>query len=164
MSKDMFEKILKNKNNRIICIILIIGVVLMLISGGGRKKEDIAETTVLYDEEARLEEILSDIDGAGKVSVMITYYSTAEKDIAYETKTNNVGLDSRSESSEDRKAVMTDGSPMVLKEVYPRVKGVIVTADGGADAAVRQAISEAVTAVMDVGAHRVRIYKRQQDN
>lgn len=162
MNKDILGKILKNKNNRIICIILIIGVVLMLISSGGRKKENIGETTAVYDEETRLEEILSDIDGAGKVSVMITYYSTAEKDIAYETKTNSVGLDSRSEESEDRKAVMTDGSPMVLKEVYPKAKGVIVAADGGSDASVRQAISEAVTAVMDVPAHRVKIYKRDQ--
>lgn len=162
MSKDMFEKILKNKNNRIICIILIIGVVLMLISGGGSKKDKVSDKTTVYDEEARLEEILSDIDGAGEVSVMITYYSTSEKDIAYETKTNSVGLDSRSEESEDRKAVMTDGSPMVLKEVYPRVKGVIVTADGADSAAVRQAISEAVTAVTDVASHRVAIYKRSQ--
>lgn len=162
MNKDILPKILKNKNNRIICIILIIGVVLMLISSGGSKKDKISDKTTVYDEETRLEEILSDIDGAGKVSVMITYYSTSEKDIAYETKTNSVGFDSRSEESEDRKAVMTDGSPMVLKEVYPRAKGVIVTADGADSATVRQAISEAVTAVTDVAAHRVAIYKRSQ--
>lgn len=161
MNKDIFGKIIKNKNNRIICIILIIGVVLMLISGIDREKtEESVNTQSAYDEEERLEKILSDIDGAGEVSVMITYYSTAEKDIAYETKTNSVGLDSRSEESEDRKAVMTDGEPMVLKEVYPKAKGVIVTADGGDSAYVRQAISEAVTAVMDVPAHRVVIYKR----
>lgn len=95
MSKDMFEKILKNKNNRIICIILIIGVVLMLISSGGSKKDKISDKTTVYDEEARLEEILSDIDGADSATV-------------------------------------------------------------------RQAISEAVTAVTDVAAHRVAIYKRSQ--
>lgn len=163
MNKDILPKLLKNKNNQIICIILIIGVVLMLISGGGKEKQAVTKTADTHDEETRLEEILSDINGAGEVSVMITYYSTSEKDIAYETKTNSVGLNSRSEESEDKKAVMNDGSPMVLKEVYPKVKGVIVTADGGDNAVVRQAISEAVTAVMDVGAHRVRIYKRGQD-
>lgn len=163
MNKDIFEKILKNKNNRIICIILIIGVVLMLISGGGREKSKVSETKTAYDEEERLAKILSDIDGAGEVSVMITYYSTAEKDIAYETKTNSVGHETRNESSEDKRAVMTDGEPMVLKEVYPKARGVIVTADGGDNPIVRQAISEAVTAVTDVGAHRVRIYKRNQN-
>ncbi|MGN0149630.1 MAG: hypothetical protein ACI4C7_05200 [Clostridia bacterium] len=162
MNKDIFTKILKNKNNQIICIILIIGVVFMLFSGGGKEKEQSVKAVATIDEEERLEEILSHIDGAGQVSVMITYYSTSEKDIAYETKTNTVGFDSRSEESEDKKAVMTDGEPMVIKEVYPKAKGVIVAADGGSSPAVRQAISEAVTAVMDVPAHRVKIYKRDQ--
>lgn len=162
MNKDIFTKILKNKNNQIICIILIIGVVFMLFSGGGKEKEQSVKAVATIDEEERLEEILSHIDGAGQVSVMITYYSTSEKDIAYETKTNTVGFDSRSEESEDKKAVMTDGEPMVIKEVYPKVKGVIVAADGGSSPVVRQAISEAVTAVMDVPAHRVKIYKRDQ--
>jgi stage III sporulation protein AG len=162
MNKDVIRKILKNKNNQIICIILIIGVVFMLISGGGGEKDNVSKTTAAIDEEKRLEEILSQIDGAGEVSVMITYYGTSEKDIAYETKTNTVGQDLKSEKSEDKKAVMSDGEPMVLREIYPKAKGVIVTADGGGSAAVRQAISEAVTAVTDVPAHRVKIYKRQQ--
>lgn len=162
MNKDVIGKILKNKNNQIICIILIIGVVFMLISGGGGEKDNVSKTTAAIDEEKRLEEILSQIDGAGEVSVMITYYGTSEKDIAYETKTNTVGQDLKSEKSEDKKAVMSDGEPMVLREIYPKAKGVIVTADGGGSAAVRQAISEAVTAVTDVPVHRVKIYKRQQ--
>ena len=162
MNKEEFVKIFKNKNNRLICLILIIGVVFMLFSGGGKEKEQSVKAVATIDEEERLEEILSHIDGAGQVSVMITYYSTSEKDIAYETKTNTVGFDSRSEESEDKKAVMTDGEPMVIKEVYPKVKGVIVAADGGSSSVVRQAISEAVTAVMDVPAHRVKIYKRDQ--
>lgn len=159
MNKEI--KFLKNKNNQIICIILIIGVVLMLISNGGEKKTE--ETTpALPDEETRLAEILSEIDGAGEVSVMITYYGTAEKDIAYETKTNTVGQESHSEESEDKKAVMSGDEPVVIREIYPKAKGIIVAADGGGDPAVRQAISEAVTAVTDVPAHRVKVYKREQ--
>lgn len=157
MNKEALEKLLKNKNNQIICIILIIGIVFMLISGGGAKKDKAVKETVRTDDETRLSEILSRIDGAGKVSVMITYYSTAEKDIAYETRKSASSL--AGDGSEDKKAVMTDGEPMVLKEVYPKVKGVIVTAEGGGSAAVRQAISGAVTAVLDVPAHRVCIYK-----
>ncbi len=162
MNKETFRKLIKNKNNQILFIIIIIGVVFMLISGGDGKKEKIKET-VVPDEETRLEEILSDIEGAGRVSVMITYYSTSEKDIAYETKTNTANREVQTEESEDKKAVMTDGEPMVIKEIYPRAKGVIVTADGGGDAAVRQAISEAVTAVTEVPAHRIRIYKREKN-
>ena len=45
-----------------------------------------ATVTSVEDEEERLANILSQIDGVGDVSVMITYYSSSEKNIAYETR------------------------------------------------------------------------------
>ena len=141
MNKEDLLKIFKNKNNRLICLILIIGVVLMAVASVDKnKKADIQPTaavTSVEDEEERLANILSQIDGAGEVSVMITYYSSSEKNIAYETKVSS------------------------RKEVYPKVRGVIVTADGGGNSAVRSAISEAVTASLDVPAHRICIFKKE---
>lgn len=164
MNKEEIIKIFKNKNNRLICLILIIGVVLMVAAGGyDRKKEAVstANEIAVEDEEKRLADILSQIDGAGEVSVMITYYSSTEKDIAYETKTASRG--DKSETSEDKKAVMTDGEPMVVKEVYPQVKGVIVTAQGAGNTAVKAAISEAVSASLDVPVHRICIFKKEEE-
>jgi stage III sporulation protein AG len=160
MNKDEFFKFFKNKNNRLICIILIIGVVLMAAAGGhkGESTESVPEVSTA-DEEERLAEILSQIDGAGSVSVMITYYSSSQKDIAYETKT--ASREDKSES-EDKKAVMSDGEPMVIKEVYPKVKGVIVTAQGAGETAVRSEIFEAVAAALDVPAHRICIFKKEE--
>ena len=161
MNKEDLLKIFKNKNNRLICLILIIGVVLMAVASVDKnKKADVQPTaavTSVEDEEKRLANILSQIDGAGEVSVMITYYSSSEKNIAYETKVSS----REKEESEYKKAVMTDGEPMVVKEVYPKVRGVIVTADGGGNSAVRSAISEAVTASLDVPAHRICIFKKE---
>ena len=153
MNKEDLLKIFKNKNNRLICLILIIGVVLMAVASVDKnKKADVQPTaavTSVEDEEKRLANILSQIDGVGEVSVMITYYSSSEKNIAYETKVSS----REKEESEDKKAVM--------KEVYPKVRGVIVTADGGGNSAVRSAISEAVTASLDVPAHRICIFKKE---
>ena len=90
MNKEDLLKIFKNKNNRLICLILIIGVVLMAVASVDKnKKADVQPTatvTSVEDEEERLANILSQIDGVGDVSVMITYYSSSEKNIAYETK------------------------------------------------------------------------------
>lgn len=164
MNKEDLLKIFKNKNNRLICIILIIGVVLMTVTGVDKNKnkktdvQPVEAVTNVEDEEKRLEDILSQIDGAGEVSVMITYYSSSEKNIAYETKVST----REKEESEDKKAVMTDGEPMVVKEVYPKVRGVIVTADGGGNSTVKSAISEAVTASLDVPAHRICIFKKEE--
>lgn len=162
MNKEEILKIFKNKNNRLLCLIFIIGVVLMAAAGGHISRKAPAENvteTIAADEEKRLENILSQIDGAGEVSVMITYYSSPEKNIAYETKTSS--REDKSES-EDKKAVMTDGSPLVVKEVYPRVRGVIVTAQGAGNAVVKAAISEAVAASLDVSAHRICIFKKEE--
>lgn len=159
MDKDKLIKLLKNKNNLIICLILIIGIVLMVVGGKDNKEENIETTkTEVVTDERRLEDILSQIDGVGEVSVMITYYSSSEKDLAYETKTSSRNL----EESEDKKAVMTDGEPMVVKEVYPDVKGVIVTAQGAGRTDVKAAISEAVSATLDVPVHKICIFKKEE--
>lgn len=158
MNKEELIKFFKNKNNRLILIILIIGVVIMLSAVGHSKPKPVTVSETVNEEE-ELSRILSGIDGAGKVSVMITYYGTSEKDIAYETKINS---SDGTKSSEDRKAVMSDGTPMVVKETYPKVKGVIVTAQGADDAAVKRKLTEAVTAALDVPEYRVCICQSKE--
>lgn len=145
---EELKKILKKRNNRIMLIILIIGVAFIALSGldiSGDKNK----TEVLSDyrrEEERLSEILSQIEGAGEVSVMISYESTMEKDIAYD--------------GERERAVTSGGDVMVKREIYPRVKGVVVISDGGEVPAVKQKIKEAVIAVTGAGANRVCVYGR----
>ncbi len=140
------KKILKNRNNRLMLVILIIGIAIIVISGGipGRNAKPADPVKEYEGEEERLSEILSQIDGAGRVSVMISYRSTMEKDIAY---------DGASE-----RAVLSDGNVVVRRELFPEVKGVIVIAEGAGDPAVRQAIREAAAAVTGAGINRVCVY------
>ena len=155
MSKEQIIKFLKNKNNALIVVILIIGVIIMMSAGGeSSKKTEPEQEGISYAKE--LENILADIEGAGKVKVMITYYGTSQKDIAYETKTNK---SEGERTSEHRKAVISDGVPMVVRETYPGVRGVVVTAQGADNAAVKRKLTEAVTAALDVPEYRVCICK-----
>ena len=155
MSKEQIIKFLKNKNNALIVVILIIGVIIMMSAGGeSSKKTEPEQEGIRYAKE--LENSLADIEGAGKVKVMITYYGTSQKDIAYETKTNK---SEGERTSEDRKAVISDGVPMVVRETYPGVRGVVVTAQGADNAAVKRKLTEAVTAALDVPEYRVCICK-----
>ena len=149
MNKEEAIKFFKNKNNVLIAVILIIGVVLMLSSLPTPKKQ--TSVPPPSDEES-LCRILSEIDGVGEVNVMITYYGSAKKDIAYETKTNSSDGE---KTNEDKKAVISDGAPMVVKEVYPKVKGVVITAQGANNAAVNRKLMEAATAALDVPEYRV---------
>lgn len=155
---ERLKKFFKNKNNKYILIIFIIGIVLMLISGRGNEQK--TEKNVYEGEEKRLERIISDIKGVGKVSVMITYQSGAGKELAYETRSNRAERDSNITENIDKQAVVTSGEPVVLRELYPEVKGVIVTASGAGDARIRADISEAVCAALGVAAHKVCIFEK----
>lgn len=166
MNKDRIQKFLKNKNNIALYIILIIGVAMMICGGGQKEKqsgEKISEITERTDEE-KLCDILSEIEGVGDVSVMITYFESEKKDIAYEVRESENKRDSNGngEKTVDRQAVMSDGTPMIVKEIYPEVKGVIVVAQGAENVKVRENISTAVQAVMNVAAHRVCVYEKNK--
>ncbi len=161
MEKDILKKIVKNKNNRVLILIVIIGLIFISFIGGTTKDNVTTKISapISESEEERLKEILEDIDGAGKVSVMITYYGTNEKNIAYEKRKNTTLVGGGNESY-DEKAVMNDGEPMVINEVYPKVKGVIVTAAGADNVSVKEKLTRAVMAALDVEAHKICIYKK----
>lgn len=153
----------KNMNNGLIYLILIIGVVLMVFSGReGTKKDPAKEKHEIITDEERLEEMISSIKGVGSADVMITYYETSEKNIAYDIReSDKTSHNDNNDRTVDRQAVITDGSPMIVKEVYPEVKGVIVAAQGASDINIKKDIKEAVQAALDVPAHRVCVYEKK---
>lgn len=155
---EILKKFLKNKNNRYVLIIFIIGIVLLMFSGIGHNQQ----TDNIYEgEEKRLEQIISDIKGAGKVSVMITYTAGAGKELAYEMRTNRAERDADITENIDRQVVVTSGEPVVVRELYPEVRGVIVTASGAGDPGVCAGIREAVCAALGVAAHKVCIFEKR---
>lgn len=157
LQSGLISKFLGSRNNLVLSVILIIGVILMVsVSGGGAGKKEVHTAIDTAAEEARLEAILSEIDGAGNVRVMVTYYGGTEQSLAYETKSDT----NKDSHSEDKTAVMSGSSPMIVQELYPKVKGVIVVAQGAGDISVKRELTEAVTAAMGVGASRVKVYKK----
>ena len=156
-------KFLTNKNNLPLVIILIVGIVFMTVLSDKKKQKSSSVNDNVQLQEEKLESILSEISGAGKVEVMITYYGSSEKDIAYETKTSTSGSDKNSSGSEDKKAVISGGEPVVVQEKYPRVKGVIVVAQGADSIEVKRALTDAVTAATGAAACNVCVYKAAQN-
>lgn len=176
MLKSWYEKLFsKKKNTNSLYIILIIGIVIVVFGGSlfgglglGKSPTKTANNVLLPDKtiEKELSDILSQIRGAGKVEIMITYVSTGEKiyvtDVSEQTKTSNQDTKSGdvkedSDTKYDRKTITPSNAPVVSKELFPKVKGVIVVAQGADDAAVRQNIMQAVKAALDVPDHKISV-------
>ena len=124
------------------------------------------------DTETRLQEVLSCIRGAGRVEVMITYETGREIVPAMTTSVNSNGSEtsdgdksSSSQQSTESTQPATDSqsgsnAPIVLKEIEPVVRGVIVVADGAADVTVRLDLQRAVRAVLDIPLSHIEVFER----
>ena len=178
------------KKNQLV-LILLAGVLLIVIvfpvpdpaESTDRQSEGIQETMTAGsrdngDYEQYLEEktarVLEDVEGVGKVTVMITLKSDGQKIIekdqssssqTTEEEDSSGGTRSVEDQSSDKTSIYeqtADGSstPYVSKELAPEVEGVVVIAEGGDNAVVAQNITEAVQALFGVEAHKIKIMKR----
>lgn len=133
-------------------------------------------TYALYLEE-RLEKILSDVNGVGTVSVMITLESSeeliVEKDLPQsysDIKETDAQGGERTTSQTDREentVYVTEGSasrPYVVMRLLPRVEGVLVVAQGAGNGAVNKSITEMLQALFDVEAHKIKVVKMADSN
>ena len=101
------KNLLKNKNNQLFAVILIIGVVLISVSGFSNDTSQNSNTTD-SSEAMRLEKILSDIKGAGDVSVMITYYEGAKNSNSEKNKAKGAVVTASGCSDPTIKSALSD--------------------------------------------------------
>lgn len=124
--------------------------------------------------EQHLEEMLSQMEGVGEVTVMITLQSSAEKVIEKDLETQNESVtenDSQggsriTQNDSLRETTVYDGEneqiPYIRKIITPSIEGVVVLADGGDNAVVKEQITEAVQALFGVDTHKIRIMKKNE--
>ncbi len=133
-----------------------------------------SEAAYVRNLENQLASILSKIENAGKVSVMLTLKGGVEimpakdastADRVTNEKDENGGTRTINEKTIEDKVVFvaTQGGqtkPLIIKETNPEIRGVIVVAEGARDAKVKLRISEAVQTVLDIPAYRVTVYEK----
>jgi hypothetical protein len=152
-------------------LVILAGVVALLWPSGGTKETSTAQSTAvaaLGDPEAlqeEMEEILSHISGVGEVRLLLTVETDGERQLAGNTETSYSGSASAPEDfSRSWEAVMPqDGgqTPVVTTTRYPTYRGALVVCQGGDQASVRLAVTEAVTALTGLPADRVSVAKWQ---
>lgn len=173
MIKELFDKfILRVKNDRKLLFILLLGisgVILIVISSSeSEDNTDIKnsvemtsfnESVYIAELEKKLSDMISLINGAGNSKVIITL------ECDYETVYAKDGSLSKDDNStdEDSEYIIIDSEKkqngLLLKTVTPKVRGVAVVCEGGDNQYVRNAVTEMLTAVLDVGVNRISVSK-----
>lgn len=174
---DLFGKIWEFvKKNKFVMVVLLAGLVLILLPTGSRSQKADTETPgtpaaaefSLSEQEDRIAAALSKIQGAGKVTVVLTLKCGAEQVIAQDESASNAidGKGDSEETSSERSVttvVISAGSsvetPITLKYIYPEYLGALVVAEGADDAAVKLQLTRAVSGLTGLGADRIVVTK-----
>ncbi len=142
-------------------IILLVGILLMMLPG--RKNNEIpqvAEETISVSMEKRLENILSTIEGAGKVHVLLS--ASAGEEIIYQSDVET-DISSDDESVRSKTILITDSQRAqngLVQQVNPPVYlGAVISCQGADNPVVRLAIVDAVSTLTGLGADRISVMK-----
>lgn len=176
--ETMVKKIGTSKNSKyVVCILLtMIALIVLLLSSalngkindnGDNGDADTDRSDKSYDTnlESRLENILSAIDGVGKVNVMLIINKSGEKIIATEEQ-SSLSDGSIGSKSQKPATVNSDNGEetIVLAQLSPEVCGVIVVAEGGGNVSVKLDIISAVSTVLGITQNNVQVFKMNLEN
>lgn len=121
--------------------------------------------------ENKLKSVLEDIDGVGRVKVMLTFDGSEEQipAVNINDSTNNTkekdpsgGTRDITQKNNGSTIVITnDGSknqPLIIKTTKPKIIGVVVVADGAKDRSIELKITQAVTRLYNVPSDKVSVF------
>lgn len=149
MNEKIRELLIKYKKYWYAPALVIVGVALMLVRSDQSQTIKTAATGMtdqnfVYETEARLEEMLKGIDGAGECEVTITLASGGKKEYVRE---------------EGRVLVITDKdgnqSAVVSKENAPEIAGVTVISSSRMNINIKNNIIDSVGTVLGIGTNKV---------
>lgn len=157
--KSLGEKIKSSRKAQLGLAILVVMIVIVcyfaFLSPKSTKYDDSGGTTTstsAADSYARsledqLESILSNVKGAGKVKVMVTLGSGYE--YVYATE-QTIKQSANGTTTTTTEVLLVDGQPVIAKEIFPSIQGVLVSASGAGDAIVKLNLVTAIQTVVDV--------------
>ena len=151
---------------RIPLLIFASGLLLMLLPTGKRSAQpsdtaaQTAQALELTPPQAEMEAILSRIEGAGRVELLLTLRTSGAS--VYQTDTRTVT--SGSGTTEECETVFgqTSGSgkePVVQTTLAPQYQGALVVCDGADRASVRLAVVQAVASLTGLGSNQIAVVK-----
>lgn len=125
--------------------------------------------------EDRIAQLLKSVEGVGKVDVMVVLSSSSEKVFRTDRSENTSTTKEKDASGGERDIASSQSeentilsqqfgsngtSPLVQKELYPEISGIVISAQGGDSPKVQAEISQAMEALFGLEAHKIKVLKR----
>ena len=157
--KEKWQKILeKLKTNKklqimllglVVCVILLVYLAYFVIGTNEEGVESILTENSSTGEyvsylEDKLENVISNIEGVGKVNVAITISSGFVYEYAYEDEGKN-------------NLLLSNKEPIVLSKTLPKILGVLVVAEGGENIKVKLDILSSIQTLVSVANENITI-------
>lgn len=148
--------------------IVIAAGILLLLWPSGQERSRSGETGLPaaredFDLEAleeKMSSVLSQVEGAGQVTVALTLKSGMERVLASDRETS---AEQNGRGSWTTETVILDGETgeetVLLSQNYPTFQGAVVVCPGAGDANVRLLLTQAVSALTGLGADRITVCK-----
>lgn len=154
------NKLVTDKKGLIIIAAFFIAGIMLILGGSSNVKAVNKENISTMGLNRQLEQILSQVDGAGKVRVLINYNQSGEKILAYDLESNTNEKESGKENN-SKSEVVYDGNkmPVILKEYMPKVEGVIIVAQGGNNENVKKQLIAGTVALLGIDEHKIEVLK-----
>ncbi|MDE7362435.1 MAG: hypothetical protein K2N38_10935 [Oscillospiraceae bacterium] len=169
MRERIKELLLGDKGRKIIVAGALAAMLLLLLSTvscGGKKSAAEPFTAENASElerelEQRLIQLISRIDGAGEVTVMVTLDTVSqqvyEKDARSESSSRTDSDGSSNGSAFETEVVLAGSAkePLKVGTVQPKVRGAAVVCPGASDPIVKERVANTVAKALDIGLSRV---------
>ena len=158
-SFNILDKIRNNKKLQygIIIFFLIIIVVMFVFSSNTKQVSSENEYDYIQNYvnnlENKLSSCLSKVKGAGKVSVVITVESGMETVLAMSTTTKETSSGVETQTV----PVVINGKTVVVKELYPKITGVLIVAEGANNLLVMSKLQNATMSLLDIDIEQIEI-------
>lgn len=187
MIKELYLKVkekLPHSKSLILIVLGIIGILLVLLSSFTEKRtvkdneasEPVIKTSINCTDyskelENKLGEVISDMLGGSKVTVMVTLKNGSEFVYADDRKTNAETLNDRNslkteqnDSNQSSYVVIKDADgnehALIVTEKMPVVEGVVVVCKGGQNGNVAEAVKSAVRSALSIDDDKICVIGR----
>lgn len=167
----------KRAEKTIIAVVAVVFVFVVLgnIFPSGSSSSDNSKNNLSYEDsyisdlELKLKNVLSKTKGVGGCEIVITVTGGSEYVYATETYDKNqstVNGDKTQIGSDSKTSVKTvteqrDEKPLIEKEIFPEIKGVVIICEGGGNSGIKNTVTNIVSVLLGITKDKVIVEEKR---